>query len=606
MKKILSYLCIGLFALLPFAVDAQSTGTLCTGDIRVDLASAQDCAAKATAQGQALGYTMSCKVEQLGLGGFTDPTSGKDYILNTVCSVNGSEGHGAQLLVGWVASPDSNAIVRSINPGWDILKTELGYESAFNQCGGKAPYASVVNGVNVYSCTAPVAGAVPVSPSSIESTKATGTVSGTAIANQTQQAIFASITKMVQNILRGYDDYTKGVLGFTVTGAAGSSSSPTASSQCYMFTRTLQNNDSGKDVFALTYALKQAGLLSQTSSTFDTTVMTAVKRFQELHSTEILSMLGLTQGTGVVADKTRAYLNSNCLVPSYIVENTTNVPVTPTTPSSCTAVRTGIKNGKYQYTFSKNTTGTWTVTLNNPAYKTSADPYYVPANYSFTATDALDLNRQNQGKFNYLQTLPGTAEGNTEYANLFGSFNNAYYDWDAMTKDAVCTTATTPTPVTPIPVVTQTSSNQARYVRVSVNDWDTLPLALREIVVQGQNNTIIKPVSVSATDFDVLGYQPASNVIDGNENTIWRATKTSGNDLQVITLNLGSLVAVDRIKVVNYGFTDTRVFTIEISTDGNTYRSIAEVRARENAPIADKGVVWGVVTAPGSMGPIQY
>lgn len=634
MKKISQYVFAVLFLIIPTLVSAQNTTGTCTGEIRTDPVAAQACVDKAIAQGEALGYEMSCKVEQLGLGGFVDPTSGKDYILNGVCTVNGSKGHGAYLLAGFTAAPGSNAVIQSINPGWNILKTELAYEGAFTQCGGKAPY--FVNGA--YTCTVPP-GALPTQAPVGGSTRTNESTSASAVANQAHQAIFSSISQMVQNLLKNYDDYTKTTLGFTTTGSAvstNSSNTPvsTTNSQCYQFTKTLQVGSSGLEVFALTYALKHEGFLSQTSSVFDTTTMTAVKRFQEAHATEILNILGLTQGTGVVAEKTRAYLNSTCIVPASI-----SLPTTSTTTSCAAPIRTGIKNGVYRYTFTQKGDN-WVVTLNNPAYRTPGDPYYVPANFSFTAPNALDLNRQNQGKFNYLQSLPGTAEGNTEYANLFGSFNNAYYDWNALTSPlgAGCANPTVnPNPTSGITVPTiNIPVTAVRYIKVSVADWDTLPLALREIVVVSKKGTLVKPVAVTATNFDAFSNTVPANLIDGNENSIWKATKsiaTCSNrvtadqtaargsdgairgqiqcneidgDLQVITLDLGQAIELDQVRIVNYGFTDTRVFVIEVGSDDRTYSQIAEVRARTTAPIVDKGVVYGVMKSASTVGPLLY
>ncbi len=619
MKKILLYSFLPLLILMPLISSAQTTSTTigtCTGEIRTDIVAAQACVDKAVAQGTALGYQMSCKVETVSFLGFVDPNSGKTYYLNGDCTVNGSTGHGAYLLAGFTAAAGSNAIIQSVNPGWDILKTELGYEKAATQCGG-APYGSVVNGVSVYSCTAP-AGTIP-AQAPLGSTKIAGSTSGTDILTYSRTALLNSLTSLYQKLLSTYKN-TYGIdLQSLITGGTTSSGSSTGTgvtnpnSQCYVFTQTLQNNSTGTEVFALTYALKHEGFLTQTTYVFDTTVMVAVKRFQEAHATEILNILGLTQGTGVVGPKTREYLNSKCIVPASVI---TTEPVTPTTPTACTVPSaTAQKTGKYAYTFTKNSSGTYSISLNNPAYSTPSDPYYVPANFSFTAPNALDLNRQNQGKFNYLQSLPGTAAGNTEYANLFGSFNNAYYDWDIMINklnSTVCPTSTSP--IVP-PVSTQTATAGTRYIKVSVADWNALPLALREIVVYGPNNTIIKPTTISATNFDVAGYQPPLNLLDGNENTIWRATKTTSTcvdgrspcevdgDLQVITLDLGQVYAVSRIAVMNYGLTDTRVFVIEVSTNGSTYAQIAEVRAQANAPIADKSVVNGYVTSASSVGP---
>ncbi len=429
MKKILLFGFLMVWMCAPSLSNAQSTTGTCTGEIRTDPVAAQDCVNKAIAQGEALGYDMSCKVEQLGLAGFVDPTSGKDYILNGVCTVNGSTGHGAYLLAGFTAAPGSNAIIQSVNPGWDILKTELAYGKAFAQCGGKAPY--YVNGA--YTCTAPE-GALPVPASSVGSTKNQES-SAADVTTRASSALLSALNSLYANLVNTYKN-TYGIdIGSFVTRRATSSETNgtniniTSNSQCYSFSNNLSFGNSGNDVFALSYALKQGGFLNQTTSTFDSTVMTAVKRFQEAHATEILSILGLTQGTGVVGEKTRAYLNSACIVPASAIVTTTQ-----TSTSSCSAPRSGMKNGKYVYMFKKNSDNTWTVTLNNLAYSTPSDPYYVPPLFSFTATNALDLNRQNQGKFNYLQSLPGTAGGNTEYANLFGSFNNAYYDWDALTK----------------------------------------------------------------------------------------------------------------------------------------------------------------------------
>lgn len=590
-----------------------TSGTSCTGDLRTDLADAQACANLAEQQGSALGYTIDCKVEQLGLGGFTDPTSGKDYILNTVCSVNGSPyQYGAYTLAGFTAEPGSNAIVTNVNSGWSILQTELAYQNAYNQCGGTVYF---VNGG--YSCTAPAGTPVATAPggSITTSTSVDPLVRGTTILLNTIRSLYERLVATYRNTY-GIDIST--ILN-TTRPTSTTTGTSTTGGQCYVFTQTLSTGSTGNEVIALTYALIEEGFLTQTTNFFDANVMAAVKKLQEAHATEILSIQGLTMGTGVVGEKTRAYLNSQCikipttLIPSSPISTPTPAPTTTTSSTTCvaTASVSDQKTGVYKYTFTKNTDGTYKVQLNNPAYGTVGDRYYVAPNFSFNAPNALDLNRQNQGWFNYLSSLPGTAEGNTFYQNMFGSFNNAYYDWDNMTaqlnaKIAACPTTTTTTTTIVPPTSTTQSSNKVRYIRVSVNDWETLPLALREITVLGPNNTIIKPTSVSATDFNILAYTVPANLTDNNENTVWMANKTSGEDLQVITYDLGQVVAVDRVKIMNYGLTDTRVFVIEVSPDNYSYQQIAEVRAQVNAPIADKGIVWGVVSAASTVGPIQY
>lgn len=179
-----------------------------------------------------------------------------------------------------------------------------------------------------------------------------------------------------------------------------------------------------------------------------------------------------------------------------------------TTCSVAGAQNSGIKNGAYRYTFTRNANGSWTVTLNNPAYSTPTDPYYVPANYSFTATDALDLNRQNQGRFNYLSTLPGTAAGNTEYDRLFGSFNNAYYDWDNMTKGLATPCTTSGQGSLTSQTLEQTSITFPATIMVNVNllnarsTYSTQGTAIKQLA---KGNTfvatsLVKGESVEGTD----------------------------------------------------------------------------------------------------------
>ncbi len=598
MKKIIKYILLVVLFVFPFVSHAAT----CTGDLRTDLTAAQQCANLAESQGSNLGYTIDCKVDQLGLGGFTDPTSGKDYILNTACSVNGSAyEYGAYLLAGFTAASTSNAIVSNVNPGWDTLKTELQYENAFNQCGGQAPY--YINGA--YTCTAPAGTQTATPPTS--STKIISSSVDPVLANQKMyNSIFSINKQLVSNILDGYTAAAKTMLTSTATAT-------TTKSQCYVFNKNLQTGDSGPDVLALTYVLKKEGFISMNKDLFTTEVAGAVKKFQEAHASAILTPIGLTQGTGFVGTRTRDYLNINCLAPTTITKDISLPPPPPPSSNTCatTASVSNQKTGVYKYTFTKNTDATYKVQLNNPAYGVVGDKYYVAANFSFNAPNALDLNRQNQGWFNYLSSLPGTAEGNTFYQNMFGSFNNAYYDWDNMTsqlnaKIATCAT-TTPSTTTPPPATTAPLSQTGiRYIKVSVADWDTLPLALREVTILGPNNTIIKPKTVSATDFNVLAYTTPANLSDGNENTLWMANKTSGEDLQVVTFDLGQTMSVEKVKIMNYGLTDTRVFVVEVSANDSSYQKIAEVRAQINTPIADKGIVWGIVSAAGTMGPIQY
>ena len=80
---------------------------------------------------------------------------------------------------------------------------------------------------------------------------------------------------------------------------------------CHTFTITMQKGDSGDEVTALQTALMKEGLLDipQPTGYFWTLTFNAVVNFQEKYASEILTPLGLSQGTGKVADMTRAKLN---------------------------------------------------------------------------------------------------------------------------------------------------------------------------------------------------------------------------------------------------------------------------------------------------------
>ena len=92
----------------------------CTGDIYRDLEAAKTCAALAQSQGAALGYNISCGASKVTLPG---SPPGADYYISSICTVNGSAGHGAYMLAGF--DPGTSGYV-GVNSGWKILETELG------------------------------------------------------------------------------------------------------------------------------------------------------------------------------------------------------------------------------------------------------------------------------------------------------------------------------------------------------------------------------------------------------------------------------------------------------------------------------------------------
>lgn len=293
-------------------VASAQTATSCTGEIRTNLTDAQACANTAQQQGSSLGYNTSCTVEKVPLVAGVDPLSGLDYYYNTTCTVNGSTGHSAYLLAGFQAAPGSNAIVQQVPAGWDILKTELQYETAYRQCGG-TPY--VVNGS--YSCTGPAGSQPTIMPStkvptstsgSTNTTSTTNTVnSASSAANTTEKNLFDFGKNFATTAINNFSQTTNSIINPT-----GASSTTTSGSSCVVPSRNLSQGDSGTDVTNLTNILVKEGLMTTPQSTFDTTVFNAVVAYQEKYKADILTPLGLTSGTGFVGDSTRAFMQKKC------------------------------------------------------------------------------------------------------------------------------------------------------------------------------------------------------------------------------------------------------------------------------------------------------
>lgn len=82
---------------------------------------------------------------------------------------------------------------------------------------------------------------------------------------------------------------------------------------CYKFTQTLYYGKQGKEVQALQIALKKEGFTifeeELKNSFFGESTAAAVVSFQEKYASEILTPLGLSKGTGIVGNLTRAKLN---------------------------------------------------------------------------------------------------------------------------------------------------------------------------------------------------------------------------------------------------------------------------------------------------------
>lgn len=80
----------------------------------------------------------------------------------------------------------------------------------------------------------------------------------------------------------------------------------------YKFLRNLNVGSIGDDVNALQTILEANGYFPSnigTTQYYGGITRQAVKDFQEAHANKILAFFGLTKGTGIFAEKTRALLN---------------------------------------------------------------------------------------------------------------------------------------------------------------------------------------------------------------------------------------------------------------------------------------------------------
>ena len=122
---------------------------------------------------------------------------------------------------------------------------------------------------------------------------------------QVQTGIFASINNAINNAEQQY----KGTMilpTYTQPGNTG----PT-SGTCFRLNSDLRLGSNNSSVGNLTSVLVLEGFLTKTQNNFDTSVFNAVVSYQEKYAANILSPVGLTQGTGYVGPSTRAYINSH-------------------------------------------------------------------------------------------------------------------------------------------------------------------------------------------------------------------------------------------------------------------------------------------------------
>lgn len=206
---------------------------------------------------------------------------------------------------------------------------------------------------------------------------------------------------------------------------SGSTNTNYTTTGCVQISADLRLGDAGAAVVALTQVLLKEGFLYSAQTNFDQTVFSAVVQYQEKYAAQILTPVGLSKGTGFVGPATRNFINSQCTNPTSNTNTNTNTGTGTT--------NAGGKSSNFNYTFTK-VGNLWKVTLDNRAYGSPTDHYYIPANYSITKATKDELNLESQGRFNSSFYFPGTAEGNTFYGEMFSAFIRAFYDWDNKTK----------------------------------------------------------------------------------------------------------------------------------------------------------------------------
>lgn len=172
------------------------------------------------------------------------------------------------------------------------------------------------------------------------------------------------------------------------------------------------------------------------------------------------------------------------------------------------------------------------------------------------------------------------------------------------------TTPTTPT--TPVPGV---SANQFRYLRVRTtkNGW----ISWREIEVYDTTGAkiSISPAAVKASatydgtwQYPPVAAQVAGNVVDGNSATVWNAGETNpdctgsygascvdSSRSASITVDLGAVRNVSRIRLQQNGNALVETNSVEVSNDNQNFVSVASF----SAPIGDsEWLEYPVSTTP--------
>lgn len=127
----------GILFFIPTLSHASAVSP-CTGPIYSDATASQACATLAETQGKALGYTITCASQKVGLL-YPELNTGLMYYYNATCTVNGYTGQSGELLAGYTGYTglvNGRSLSWSGNTqGWDTFATNTGSGTSTNGTG---------------------------------------------------------------------------------------------------------------------------------------------------------------------------------------------------------------------------------------------------------------------------------------------------------------------------------------------------------------------------------------------------------------------------------------------------------------------------------------
>jgi hypothetical protein len=142
------------------------------------------------------------------------------------------------------------------------------------------------------------------------------------------------------------------------------------------------------------------------------------------------------------------------------------------------------------------------------------------------------------------------------------------------------------------------------FVKITIAD-SQVPLGIREISILDASGAKFPSMSIQSSETDPKRVQIVSNIMDSNENSAWiGVTQTSSCisgingfgcvkpvDAQYFIFDLGKPQAVSKVRVMNYGNSTTRNYTLDTSVDGKSFIRKSSISATDGAPFSDRGFV---------------